>query len=852
MIDPISASMMGDALAGITSQMQGLTLDQAYDQFMDNQFETDNGPPIGYSNWTSDTPAISGDTSGSISTGTPGVTPVDAWNDYVENDPTPVSDTTGAIVSGSNAVTVPYSIVGGPGAMDLQAVCPVGVPVEAAVVAMAQAAGVSIDAANLDVETKQTLVNSYMAVSGVIYDKAKGLVTAWKDKLGNILFPKKAFEAIYNTLEELGIGPGDDNFPGYSTSGTVTATGIDVMPYVLTGLNYTGEGEVAVTFNGSPPPGPSICWRYWKGDSSTLTGTYYVYYFTPGSQLTLGSRGRYNGTAEVRFLPPVASQQLPQRIEVTYNPNARGNTTDYLFVGQATFGGTFEQSSGLGVTPGGEFPEGTSQSQAPSYTPSTIPSAGNLATSYDPDTGILGTEPLVPINIPANPYDATDSTADPTDPTDDDNPAVALPGETITWTEDDPITGEPTDQEGQIPIPLPIPDTKPSNPDVPLVNPSVVDSTLIDELVDELADTLDPQPPQSSGIIPIPGLPGITDPDTGQTTFPSIIPDSSPGFIHVYNPTPQEFVSFGSWLWVTYADATIEKILNNPFDGVIGAHELYATPNRGGRDNIRSAFLVCPTSADLVPNRYTEIDCGTVIVPEFYGNYLDYSPYSQAYIYLPFIGINEVSIDDIVGHAVNIRYRVDSYSGACIAMIFVAKNGYQNLCYQFGGNCAVEVPMAGGSQAAIKAGMIQAEAYAQAAMVSAAGNLASGIGSALSGNIGGAVSNLAGIASTYANAKAGVEAARVANKSSVQHSGQFGASHGAMGQKIPFIIIRNPIQVKVVNYNDDYGFPAHKRVIIGGCSGYLRVREVNVISAHATDDEKAAIEAMLKNGVYVS
>jgi hypothetical protein len=185
-------------------------------------------------------------------------------------------------------------------------------------------------------------------------------------------------------------------------------------------------------------------------------------------------------------------------------------------------------------------------------------------------------------------------------------------------------------------------------------------------------------------------------------------------------------------------------------------------------------------------------------------------------------------------------------------MIFVAKDGYQNLCYQFAGSCSVEVPMAGGSQAAIKAGMMQAEAYARAAMTSAAGHLLGGIGSALMGSLGGALSSVAGIAGDYAKAKAGVEAARVANKSSVQHSGQFGASHGAMGQKIPFIIIRNPIQVKVVNYNDDYGFPAHKRVIIGGCTGYLRVREVNVISAHATDEEKAAIEALLKNGVYVS
>jgi hypothetical protein len=267
--------------------------------------------------------------------------------------------------------------------------------------------------------------------------------------------------------------------------------------------------------------------------------------------------------------------------------------------------------------------------------------------------------------------------------------------------------------------------------------------------------------------------------------------------------------------------------------------------------------LTCPTTAALIRQRYIEINCGSIIVPEFYGNYLDYSPYSQAYIYLPFIGINEVSVDDIVGHAINIRYRIDTYNGSCIAMIYVAKKNYRNLCYQFAGNCAVEVPLAGGSQAAIKAGVMQAEAYARSSMWSTLGSGVSnalngfgmgglaGLGFGLIGALGSAVGN-------YANAQAGMQSARVANKASVQHSGQFGASHGAMGEKVPFIMIRNPIQVKVVNYNDEYGYPAHKRVIVGGCTGFLRCQEVHVISAHATDKEKAAIESMLKSGVYVT
>lgn len=818
MIGPVPAPFVPGALEAATAGMAGMTADEAFNEFMDQTFDVSGDVHIGYTSVQSGSPpAVSGDTSNTIADSTNPVA-VDAWNDYVENEVTTVSPTTGGVQDGSNVQIITYSILEALN-NEPQAVTPVAIPMDVGIVAIAQALGVSMDAAELDVETRQAFANSIAQGTGTIYDAVSNTIVAWKDKLNNILFPQSAIDAIDAVIRERGIGGDPDAYeppegwsPTHITPPLVTSPG---------GYTYMDSGTPVVMY----AEGDAVYVLYRSTQFNTVnaylfsktqrTFTYYkkagtgnpVKYTYPGSTGTTSiSRTRYY------YGGPVGN----------YNAASGSNPVNVnnwasLDTGEA---GTLLYD---GVSGSGEYPEGTSQSEAPSYTPSSLTGAGSIV-------GDNGTRvPVVPINIPDDPYNSTGSTTDPQNPTDEDNPGVQNP-----------------------PLPLPIPDTKPSNPSVPLVNPSVIDSTRVEELVEELANTLDPQPGQSSGIIPVPPLPGIIDPTTGQSTFPSIIPDSGPGFIHVYNPTPAEFVAFGTWLWVTYADATIDKILNNPFDGVIGAHELYATPNRGGRDNIRSAFLTCPTTADLVPNRYSEIDCGTVIVPEFYGNYLDYSPYSQAYIYLPFIGINEVSIDDIVGHAVNIRYRIDSYSGSCIAMIFVAKNGYQNLCYQFAGSCSVEVPMAGGSQAAIKAGMMQAEAYARAAMTSAAGHLLGGIGSALMGSLGGALSSIGGIANDYAQAKAGVEAARVANKSSVQHSGQFGASHGAMGQKIPFIIIRNPIQVKVVNYNDDYGFPAHKRVIIGGCTGYLRVREVNVISAHATDDEKAAIEALLKNGVYVS
>lgn len=330
-----------------------------------------------------------------------------------------------------------------------------------------------------------------------------------------------------------------------------------------------------------------------------------------------------------------------------------------------------------------------------------------------------------------------------------------------------------------------------------------------------------------SPIFPIPGL-----------SFPSIVPSSGSGLIHVYNPTPDEMIAFGHWLWVTYADASIQKLWNNPFDGVISAHELYATPSTDGRDNIRSGFLVCPTSAALVRQRYTQINCGSIVIPEWYNNYLDYAPYSKAHVYLPFIGIVELDVDDIVGHGINILYHVDAYNGSCIAQITVAKNDYTNTVYQFSGNCAVDLPLAGGSQAAIRAGLIGAAATGISSVVG-------GIASLLGGNIAGAVGGVSyGIGSAITQA--------VSQKSSVQHSGTFGASYGAMGIKKPYIIIRRPIQKQVLNYNAEYGFPAHKRVVIGQCEGFLRVREVHVQSPTATVEERKRIDELLREGIIIN
>lgn len=501
------------------------------------------------------------------------------------------------------------------------------------------------------------------------------------------------------------------------------------------------------------------------------------------------------------------------------------------------------------IIPPGEYQEGTSKWTGSEV--AEIPTTKPMVSGIDSTTGDPILTEMVPVSLPTaeQPY-----------------PGAAVPTNDPTIYPDPTATTNPDVQVGPYLQPLPnpadtvVPDTNVGGLN-PALNPSIpYDIAEAGELVavESLTftdPTLLPFFPSPSGKSPTPSMP------TSALPF-----GATAGLVTVYHPTSQQLYDFESWLWVTWADATIDKIWNNPFDGVISLFEIYCTPNDVSTKNIKCGFLDSGINSAVI-SRYVEIDCGTLGIPEYYGNYMDYSPYSKAHIYLPFIGIQELNVDDIVGHGVNVTYRIDTYNGSCIALITVARvtnvNGvdveYKNTMYQFSGNCSVELPLAGGSQAAIKAGMMQADAWQTANQVSVGANLIGGIASALMGAmtaspgfLTSAVGAAGSAASTYASGKANYLSNMLSGKSTVQKSGSFGSSHGALGIKTPYITITRPKQLYVAGYNDLYGFPAHKMVTIGSCTGFLRCREVHVISATATDEEKSMIESLLKAGVYVT
>lgn len=354
------------------------------------------------------------------------------------------------------------------------------------------------------------------------------------------------------------------------------------------------------------------------------------------------------------------------------------------------------------------------------------------------------------------------------------------------------------------------------------VDPAM-DSTAPASELTPLVDVITNPQPQTE--TPTPGGPA-TPPDTGTGDSPStILPSGSASSLWaVYNPTQAQLDSFGSWLWSSNLVEQIKKLFSDPMQAIIGVHKVFATPSTGAAQNIKCGYIDSGVPAAVVTDQYTTIDCGTVDLREYFGNAFDYSPFTEVSLYLPFIGIVQLDVSDVMRGSVSVTYHVDVITGACLADVYIERDAAGGVLYQYSGSAIVTYPVSSGSYASAVTGVLSIGA-------GIAGTIATG-GALAPALIGGA----AGLGKLHSN---------------VQKSGSFSGAPGAMGCKIPYIIVSRP----QINLPDDFtwyeGKPANDTVLIGSCSGYIRVKETHLENIPATKDELTEIERLLKSGVIV-
>ena len=389
-------------------------------------------------------------------------------------------------------------------------------------------------------------------------------------------------------------------------------------------------------------------------------------------------------------------------------------------------------------------------------------------------------------------------------------------------------------------IPVPMPnangqwDSQPTsgtssqaNPQVqPQPNPTPENNDLL-KLLLQLVTMPEPQPdtetqPQTQTQPDVPNMPNT---GTGDTPTPVAPSGSASALWSVYHPTQAQVNSFGAWLWGSPFLTDIGKLFQNPIDGVISLHKIYATPVDAGTGTIVVGTLDSQVSSATVTQQYVTVNCGSVDCQEEFGTVFDYPPHTKVSLYLPFIGIVDLDTNDVMRSTINVTYGVDVFTGACLAMVEVTRDNNTVNLYQYAGVCAVSYPLGNVQQSQLFSGLL-----------AIAGGVAATIAS---GGVGAPA------------ALAVVGGAGAAAKSSIGRSGGFSGNAGAMGIKKPYLILQRP-QTKVAEtFPRLSGYPTNKSGKLSYFSGQVNVISVHVEGINATDAELKEIESLLKSGVLV-
>ena len=380
-------------------------------------------------------------------------------------------------------------------------------------------------------------------------------------------------------------------------------------------------------------------------------------------------------------------------------------------------------------------------------------------------------------------------------------------------------------------LPVSLPSNKPLVDGIPFNTTEAQQGTLPDNYT-ETANQLGDQAQEQTKNAPSYPTPPITPvPDVTPTPTPPSISGgggSTTGLANLYNPTLAQVKEFSRWLWGSDGLNLdqLKKLLQDPMQAIIGLHVMYATPTTGANRDIQVGYINSGVSSKIVTEQYTEIDCGTVTINEYFGDARDYSPFTQVYCYLPFIGIVELNADDVVNSVLGIKYKIDVLTGCCLAQLTVKKYGLDAVLYTYTGNCAVQMPITSGNYLSTVSSLL-------GAVVTGASAVATG-GALAPVAIGAAANALGGGA-----------------RASVAMSGSLGSNAGAMGIRKPYLIIKRVESADANGYNEFYGYPTNKRVNLSQLTGYVRVKDINLSGTNATEDEQNEIVTLLKEGVIL-
>ena len=353
----------------------------------------------------------------------------------------------------------------------------------------------------------------------------------------------------------------------------------------------------------------------------------------------------------------------------------------------------------------------------------------------------------------------------------------------------------------------------------------------IQDLVDKILDTIGggdatgKKPGYKTDTIPLPGAP--------DESVASLV---GAGFLNCYKVSAADLSNFGKCLYSSTLLTALANLFINPLDAVISLNVFPCAPSTSGSEAIKILNHHC-TVGDLgvaasgspLNKQFKVFDFGSISIPEQWESFLDYSA-TSATLYLPFIGVVDLDIAEIMGGSITVQYTVDFFTGACVANILCSRGitladgniAHNTVVHSFQGNCAINMPLTAVNYGNILGSFINAAS--------------TGLNAGLTGGVG----------ALATNALSGGFIPTVTTKGSIS------ANAGYCSVLYPYVTITRPIPIENYNYQKVNGYPSYIKGTLSEYQGLCVCDDIILTGVTgATESELNKIRQMCKDGVYV-
>ena len=285
-----------------------------------------------------------------------------------------------------------------------------------------------------------------------------------------------------------------------------------------------------------------------------------------------------------------------------------------------------------------------------------------------------------------------------------------------------------------------------------------------------------------------------------------------------FKMTKERLVQLGQFLWGSNIFDKFSLVNNNPIENIISCKSIPINTD-GTNQEIILGNVATGVNGEKISNNFAKQTIGSILINEHYHNFLDYTPYTNVILYLPYIGFKELDTTLVMNKTIQVIYTIDAITGGCLAQVYV--NNVR--LYEFTGNVGIDIPITASNRAQVESGYIQA-----------------GVGatmSAVGGNVGSAVTSLLNSATSQYH---------------YSSTGNPSPMCVASTNRTCYVIIDRPNYQNLKAFNHTRGRKCYLSKTISTLKGFtICDSNIDLSGINATQSELEELKEILSSGFYV-